>query len=440
MADDFPYDQDIAACFADRVGVAGLSHAAFERELVRTGEALDRLRTQKRDGSLPLLALPASRDDLPAIEARAAYHRERAERVVLLGTGGSSLGGQALYALADSGFGPSGGSPQLHFLDNVDPHTFDHLFRAADLARTDFIVISKSGGTAETLCQFLICLAEVVDTVGAERAADHFTVITEPGDSTLRRIARQWGMTILDHDPGIGGRFSVLSLVGLLPAAIAGLDPAAVREGAHAVLHQSLAAKKPGASDPAVGAAVNVGLWRERGIGTSVLMPYVDGLGWLAMWFRQLWAESLGKDGRGTLPVRALGTVDQHSQLQLYLAGPRDKLFTLVFAAVAGTGRVVDSDLADDPALGYLAGRTMGDLLDAEARATAETLVHHGCPVRLFRIGRLDEAAMGALMMHYMLETIVTAHLFGVDPFDQPAVEEGKLLTRKFMGEVARKG
>lgn len=440
MPSDYPYDQDIAACFDDRVGAAGLSRAAFERELASAAEALERLRAQKRDGSLPLLALPASRDDIPTIEARAAYHRERAERVVLLGTGGSSLGGQALYALADSGFGPSGGATQLHFLDNVDPHTFDHLFRAADLARTDFVVVSKSGGTAETLTQFLVCLAEVVDAVGAERAPDHFTVITEPGDSPLRRLARQWGMTILDHDPGIGGRFSVLSLVGLLPAAIAGLDPAAVREGAHAVLHQTLAATKPTASDPAVGAAINVGLWRERGVGASVLMPYVDGLGWLAMWYRQLWAESLGKDGRGTLPVNALGTVDQHSQLQLYLAGPRDKLFTVVLAAVAGTGRVVDVELAADPALDYLAGRTMGDLLDAEGRATAETLIQNGCPVRLIRIGRLDEGAMGALMMHYMLETIVAAHLLGVDPFDQPAVEEGKILTREFMAEVPRRG
>lgn len=440
MREDYPYDLEVEACFMERIGEAGLSRGAYEAELERVSGALEELRRRYDDGSLPLLSLPAETSDFPVIEARAEYHRDRAERVVVLGTGGSSLGGKSLYALADSGFGPSGDSPVVHFLDNVDPHTFDHLFRSGDLARTDFIVISKSGTTAETVTQFLACFAEVAAIVGNERAAEQFTIITEPRDNVLRRIAKARGMTVLNHHPGIGGRYSVLSLVGLLPAAIAGLDIAEVRRGAHQVLHQSLVARRPTASDPAVGAAIGIGLWRERGIGASVLMPYVDALSWFAMWYRQLWAESLGKDGNGTLPVNAVGTVDQHSQLQLYLAGPRDKMFSLVLADVAGTGMIVDPELAEDESLSYLAGRTMGDLLDAEGRATAETLVRNGCPVRIFRAGRVDEAVMGGLMMHYMLETIFAAHLLGVDPFNQPAVEEGKVLTREYMSRIAPHG
>ncbi len=436
MADDFPYEQVIEGCLVERIGDGGLGREAFDHRLAATAGALEALRRHYDGGTLPLLRLPGTRDDLPGIEARAEYHRERADDVVVLGTGGSSLGGQSLYALADAGFGPGGHAPRLHFLDNVDPHTFDHLFRAVDLAKTDFIVISKSGSTAETLTQFLICLEALVDAVGRGRAADHVTAITEPKDNVLRRLAEAWGMTVLDHDPGIGGRYSALSLVGLLPAAIAGLDVAAVREGAHAVLHATLTAETPAASDPAVGAALNVGLAEERGVSATVLMPYSDRLAWFAMWFRQLWAESLGKAGKGTLPVRAVGTVDQHSQLQLYLAGPPDKMFTIVLTEAAGTGHVVSPEFASDPALAYLAGRKMGDLLDAEQRATAETLIRNGRPTRLLKVGRVDEATMGALMMHYFLETIIAAHLWAVDPFDQPAVEEGKILTRQYLGEM----
>ncbi|MFN4090466.1 MAG: glucose-6-phosphate isomerase [Alphaproteobacteria bacterium] len=439
MADGFPYEQIIGSCLAEGIGDHGLSRGGFEAALAETVGALQGLRARHADSGLPLLRLPETRDDVPGIEARAEYHRDRAEDVVVLGTGGSSLGGQALYALTDSGFGPSGHAPRMHFLDNVDPHTFDHLFRAVDLGKTDFIVISKSGSTAETMTQFLICLAAVAETVGRARAGDHFTVITEPRDNVLRRIAEDWGMLVLDHDPDIGGRYAALSLVGLLPAAIAGLDVAQVREGAHQVLHQTLSARRPEASDPAVGAAIAIGLWREKRIGTSVLMPYSDRLAWFGMWYRQLWAESLGKDGKGTLPVRAMGTVDQHSQLQLYLAGPRDKMFTVVLTACAGRGRMVPPELAADPTLAYLAGRQMGDLLDAEGRATAETLVRNGRPTRLLHLDRVDESVMGGLMMHYFLETIIAAHLLKVDPFDQPAVEEGKVLTRDHLGAMPRR-
>jgi glucose-6-phosphate isomerase len=245
-------------------------------------------------------------------------------------------------------------------------------------------------------------------------------------------------MAALDHDPMVGGRYSVLSVVGLLPALIAGQDAVALRQGALEVLNATLGAAVPADAPAAVGAALSVAFARERGVSQMVLLHYSDILVKFGLWYRQLWAESLGKDGQGTTPVPAVGAVDQHSQLQLYLAGPRDKLYTLVLVDRAGTGRRVDPKLAADPALGYLAGRTMGDLMEAEQRATADTLVRNGRPVRILRLPRLDERALGAMMMHFMLETVLAARLMGVDPFDQPAVEEGKVLARKYLGEMAQ--
>jgi glucose-6-phosphate isomerase len=433
------YRQITDDIFARRVGARGLSDEAYQRELDATSAALQRLRQRHADGSLPLLRLPAARDDLATLRPHVERLRQSFDHVVVLGTGGSSLGGQTLLALADQGFGPRAGAPKLWFMDNVDPATFAELFARLDLARTAFIVISKSGTTAETLAQLFVVLDRLEKTVGKARIGDHLIAITEPADNSLRRIAKRIGCAVLDHDPGIGGRYSGLSLVGLLPAMIGGLDVAAVRAGAASVLDAALAARRGADSEPAIGAALSLGLWRERGIATTVLMPYLDRLGHFGLWYRQLWAESLGKQGNGTTPIRAMGTVDQHSQLQLYLGGAADKMFTLVIADTAGEGEPVRVDLTgDDTSLAYLAGRSLGDLLLAEADATAATLAKNGRPVRLLRIGKLDETVLGALMMHFFLETIITADLLGIDAFDQPAVEEGKVLTRQYLAERAR--
>jgi len=209
----------------------------------------------------------------------------------------------------------------------------------------------------------------------------------------------------------------------------------ALREGAASVLDATLRAAHPRDAAPILGAAVSVALAQERGIATTVLMPYVDRLAAFGLWFRQLWAESLGKDGKGTTPVRAVGVIDQHSQLQLYLAGPVDKMFTLVTLDMAGQGELMPPDLAGDPGLAYLDGRRMGDLLDAEQRATAATLIRNGRPTRLIHLARLDERSLGVLLMHFMLETIAAAELWGVNAFDQPAVEEGKVLARQYLSE-----
>ncbi len=268
------------------------------------------------------------------------------------------------------------------------------------------------------------------------RIGDNFLGISEPPAGRrngLRELLAPDRVGVLDHDPNVGGRYSVLTNVGLLPAALAGIDPAAVRSGAAVALAPVLAGKAPAEVPACVGAALSVALAQARGKTISVLMAYADRLERLTRWYVQLWAESLGKGGKGTTPIGALGPVDQHSQLQLYIAGPRDKLFTIVTVAAAGRGPRMDAKLAALAGEPDFAGKTMGDLVAAQGRATAETLIKNGCPVRTIHLARLDATSLGELLMHCMLETIIAAHLLAVDPFDQPAVEEGKVLAKKYL-------
>lgn len=428
------YKQDTAFCLAENIGPSGLGDEDYIDLLKSAEGALEILRARYGDNSQPFLHLPETSQDLDALEEVAERYCESYDDIVVLGTGGSSLGGKTFCDLA----APAGAEqPRLHFMDNIDPASFDHLFRQVRPERTGFIVISKSGGTAETLTQFLYCLDLFRNALDQDELLNHFTIITEPGERPLRQLAEQFGFNIIDHDPGVGGRFSALSPVGMLPALIAGLEATELRSGALSVLKPILDGVSASEYAPAIGAALNVGLAKKCGVTATVIMPYLDQLNCFGLWFRQLWAESLGKNGEGTTPINALGTVDQHSQLQLYLDGPKDKMFTLILAKVAGSGGVVEADLAATPALDYLAGRRMGDLLAAEQQATAQTLINKCLPTRTLTIERLDEQTLGALMMHFMLETVIAADLLGVNAFDQPAVEDGKILAREYLANMA---
>ena len=436
-----PYRQSIAGCLEGAVGPYGLSEAALGRWLERLAPAIARLKDGYRSRRLPHLVVPEETADI--VQAEAAYARlaRDAHAIVFFGTGGSSLGGQTLAQLA--GWNIPGSAdlaqkrrPRTRFYDNLDAHTLAaSLGSFDDPAVVRFVVISKSGGTPETLVQALAALAAVKAAGLESRIPELFLGITEPRvegrANGLRTLFEQHGIPLLDHHPGIGGRFSVFTNVGLLPAIARGLDARAVRAGARTVLAALVAAEGPHAFAPALGAAVAVALAREKGIRVQVMMPYSDRLGRFAHWFAQLWAESLGKDGQGTQPVACLGPVDQHSQLQLFMDGPHEHLITVVRAPCAGTGPRIDAGLAGAAGLSYLAGRTAGDLVAAQAEAVPQALLRAGRPVRTFDLARLDETGLGALMMHMMVETILAAHLMGVDPFDQPAVELAKQLTRE---------
>jgi glucose-6-phosphate isomerase len=418
MASAFPFSVSLELT---KSGPAAPSSPEFASALSRAERALADLISAKP--GLELFDVVARTDDLDAARKVADVLKKDTSAVFVLGIGGSSLGGQALKDLA------VGGKPEVHFFDNPDPIAYERALKTADLKTTRFVAISKSGGTPETLAQTLIAAEALKAAGGGKHLAQHFVVITEPRDSALRKFAASIGCPVLDHPIGIGGRYSVLTVVGLLPALLMGLDAGALRAGARAVLERAHSEKSP----PALGAAQHWALAEKGELHESVLWCYSDRLKTFGPWWRQLWAESLGKDGKGTTPVAVLGPVDQHSQLQLFLGGPGGKLFTLIDCATKGQGPVVPAEGANALGLSYLAGRRLGDLIDAEARATAESLARRGRPVRRITVPTLDERALGALFMQYMLETILMGKLMGVDPFDQPAVEEGKVLARKYL-------
>jgi glucose-6-phosphate isomerase len=423
---------------AERIGAEGVAAGDLADAIGRTGVALDWLRARHADGGLPLLRLPAETGDLAATQEAARRLAQGATDIVLLGTGGSSLGGQALAQLAGHavpGLGLLRDGPRLHFMDNLDPTTFAALLERLPLPQTRFVAISKSGGTGETLMQTIAVLDALKGAGLAPRIPDLFLGLSEPirdgKPNGLRALLGAHKVAMLEHHPGVGGRFSVLTNVGLLPAAILGLDIRAIRAGAHAALATVLDQRAASEVPAAVGAALSVALARGKPI--AVMLAYADRLERFARWYVQLWAESLGKDRKGTTPLAALGPVDQHSQLQLFIAGPRDKLFTIVTVAAAGLGPRMSADLARLAGEPDFAGRTMGDLVAAQGRATAETLARNGCPVRTIHLERLDATSLGELLTHFMLETIIAAHLLGIDAFDQPAVEEGKVLAKRYL-------
>ena len=418
-------------CFKEKTGTHGIRREQLEQLLERLAPSMAKLASRQNPGANPLLDIAEQSEDFEAIESLARELRKRFSTIIVAGTGGSGLSGRTLTSLV-----PYARKPDVHFLENIDPDMMDPLLARLDIEETCFLVISKSGATAETLSQFYTLLEYAKSSLGKEKAREHFIVITQPGSSPLRDTAKSHGMLLLDHAPDIGGRFCIFTNVGLLPAALAGLDIRAIRRGAQTVVAQLDSAGNPNDCCPAFGAALQYAFIQE-GFPITVMLPYAERLAGFSSWYRQNWAESLGKQGRGSTPIRAIGTTDQHSQLQLYLDGPKDKLFHMIMLTRKGTGRKISAP--DMPQLSYLKDKTLGDVMAAEQKATFESLVNNRCPVRLFKLDSLTEESMGALLMHFMLEIILMAELLQVNPFDQPAVEEGKILARDYLlkGELA---
>ncbi len=435
-----PYRQSIAGCLSGAIGEHGLGEADLMRWLAKLEPALHALKDDYATGRLPLLKVPEETADLEAAETAFETLIDGAETVVFFGTGGSGLGGQTLaqlggWNLPGVSCAPRGSRPRTRFYDNLDAVTLSGGLSDLDFAKTRFVVTSKSGGTTETLVQLAATLSAIKAAGQESLIPKLFLGITEPDKpdkaNGLRALLASLGVPMLEHHTGIGGRFSCLTNVGLLPAIARGLDARKIRAGARQVVESLLSSPFPAAFAPAIGAATAVALSKERGIRTLVMMPYADRLGRFSEWYVQLWAESLGKNGEGTSPIPALGPVDQHSQLQLFMDGPREIFVTLVRTACAGEGPVIEGEIARAAGQPFLAGKTIGDVVDAQSHAIAEALGQAGRPVRTFDIDRLDERSMGALLMHFMLETILAGRLLDIDPFDQPAVELAKVLTRE---------
>lgn len=399
---------------------------------------------RRQQGELPFFDLPNDTAMLEDVVALATELRSRFATLIVLGIGGSALGTTALFrALRPLGHNlmsaeARDGLPRLFILDNVDPDGFAAHLDLCDPLTTGFFVISKSGATVETACQFMVARHWVEAAVGPDWR-EHFILITDPVSGGLRAMADSRGYRSCAIPSGVGGRFSVFTPVGLLPLACVGVDVRRLLAGAAdfapRVCHDDLA------TNPAYLNAALHYLAYGRGLHISVMMPYSDRLRDLADWFRQLWAESLGKRYNlygdlcqvGPTPVNALGTTDQHSQVQLYMEGPVDKLLTFI------TVEQFDRDLPipshpDSSALDYLAEHSMGELIRMEQLATAAALSKNRRPHCTLRIPRVTEETLGALVYLFEVQTLFAGGLFEVNPLDQPGVEEGKKFTYALMG------
>lgn len=379
----------------------------------------------------PALSLPYKTDDLDEILEHAKRIAATSEDVLVLGIGGSSLGGQALIQAC----GPyPDDQPTVTFPDNLAPVGFPHLLSGLNPEHTHVIAISKSGNTMETHAQLAITM-EWLSQAHCE-FKDHITVVTEPKPSALSKLAGLHDLPSLEHSIALGGRFSVLSIVGLLPAAVAGVDIAQVRMGARAVVDQMKSAKTVQDIPSAIGAAHIISQHKQNNLGISVLLPYADRLSKFGDWYCQLWAESLGKAGHGTTPVVALGPLDQHSQLQLYMEGPKDKSFSFITIDRADNPAMHLPHTLNDIGMDSLAGLTLHDLVKAMSEGTRHALTEIGQPVRHAHIHALNEESIGALFMHFLLETLFGGALLGVDPYGQPGVERCKILASEFLEKL----
>ena len=410
-------------------------------------EAHTAVEARRSQGDLGFLDLPHASETVEQVKTLADGFGQWFEDVVVLGIGGSGLGAKALR---DALLGPFWNDqsdeerdhfPRLHVIDNPDPCTMRGLLGRVDPARTLFNVVSKSGATAETMAQYLYVRSCVEDAVGAEKARGHFLFTTDPTTGALRRIGEAEEIPMLPVPENVGGRFSVLSPVGLLPAAVCGIDVDGLLAGAAAMEERC---RSDVLSENPAGVLATLlhhaDTAQRRPI--HVLMPYSDRLRSLALWFQQLWAESLGKsrtlDGTaklvGPTPVAALGATDQHSFLQLLMEGPHDKVVVFVEVADHGVDATIPQRHPEMPELSYLGGHSLGELINTERRAPAEALRLEGRANATFHMSRITAETVGELLMVLQIATVYAGALYDVNPLDQPGVELSKRLTYGLMG------
>ncbi len=360
------------------------------------------------------------------------------DAIIHVGIGGSALGNLMLNkALLPEYFNElprSERGPRFYLADNPDPTKTRAIWERARGGSVALIGVSKSGATAETMSQFLWFRDRLEEEFGAGNATEHLLVITDPEKGIFREFARATGCRSLVIEPSVGGRYSVLSACGLTSAAALGIDVVALLDGAQK-MKRLLAARCGVKDNPAWILAAFHRYHELAGRPMAVLMPYSSKLETFAEWFAQLWGESLGKQGKGTTPVRATGAIDQHSQLQLYAEGPDDKAYT--FVNVSDPGDEIVLPPIRDASLGsllYMSGKGMGEMLRLEAKSTASALVKAGRPVAWIDMATLDARTLGALIFFYEYTTALTGRLMRIDPFDQPGVEQGKKYTYGLMG------
>ena len=448
---------DISRALAKGVGADhGITQAELDAIEPRVLKMHKILRHERKTGKYGFYDLYKDKAVFAAVtEAASHFNSFGYENLVVLGIGGSALGITALntalnppyYNMLDAA--ARGGRPRLFVMDNIDPDTFAQMMRLCPPEKTLYNVISKSGETAETMIQLLTIIEPLEKAVGRDHVKYHLVVTSSPEGkhapkSLLHPVTKKYGLTSFAIPLNVGGRFSVFSPVGLFPAAVLGMDIAAMAAGCAAM--DARCGKASLYENPAyLRAAIHYLMDTAKGKNMSVIMPYVDALRDVADWYRQIWAESLGKryslDGAevfaGQTPVRALGATDQHSQVQLYREGPNDKIFTVIETRRFQTTLCVPDTLHEVHGLGYLRRTTMNKLMDAELHGTIDALTISKRPVITISMPVVNANTVAQLLYMLEVETAMAGRLYNVNTFDQPGVEEGKHIARRRMGGAA---
>jgi glucose-6-phosphate isomerase len=422
----------------------GIPRIAFDKAADSSKHIVDDVQRAHTAGKLGFGDLPSDERVVKAVNDFAATHTY--PNVLVLGIGGSALGPAALDAALNT---PNSGR-RLIALDNIDPDFIRDTLDSIAPQDTIVNVIAKSGVTAETMATFAVVRQWLNESLGDAKARERVVVTTDPAKGDLLAIAQQEKYPVFSIPPNVGGRFSVLTPVGILPAALMGFDVPALMHGAR---NAAARARNPFFENPAlVSAFIQFVLERERAKRILVLFPYSQPLWKFAFWFKQLWGESLGKKmdrrGRevyyGQTPTAALGVTDQHSQLQLFIEGPHDKAFIFWDVKQFRNPVPIEHPFSSFDSMGYLQNKTLTDLFRAEKRATEIALTESGRPNATVTVDRINAEAMGELIMFSQYFTAYAGEFYDIDAFDQPGVEYGKKLTFAMMGragfrEYARK-
>ena len=441
---------DFNPMMAEYVGEHGIPRAVMEKMAGAMRDAYAMVEANRGKGMQGWMTLPYDQDEvLSAIEKTAARVREEFDAFVVLGIGGSALGPAAVHqALRHLHYNElpkeKRGGPRLYIEDNIDPERMAALLDVIDLEKTCFNVITKSGGTAETMSQYLIVLDLLKKAVGDDYRR-HIIVTTSKEKGFLTKIARQEGYETFYIPDGVGGRFSELCPVGLVAAAVTGVDIRGLVAGAKAM--DERCASDDAWKNPALFEAGLMYAAMGKGMNMSVMMPYADSLKLISDWYAQLWAESLGKnltlDGKpchvGQTPIKAVGVTDQHSQLQLYTEGPFDKVITFLKVEAFRAETPIPHGCDDVPTIAFLGGKSHNQLIEAERQGTEYAIYRSGHVSQTITLPSVNAETIGQLLYFLELVTAYTGALLNIDAFNQPGVEESKVASYAVMGYESEK-
>ena len=439
---------DFSHMMSDFVGQSrGITRGEIDELIPRALEIAGNIEAKREAGEWGFYQLPYDMETADNVRQMASSFQRKCDDFVVLGTGGSALGGIALFRalrhplhnlLSKS---DRGGTPRVFFLNNVDPTTFSSVLDFINLERTVFNVITKSGSTAETVSQFLIVRQMIAERLGKESVREHLVVTTGVKDGQLRTLVEEGGYPLLSIPENVAGRFSVLSPVGLFPAAMSGIDILELLAGARH-MDERCQSNQLWQNPAYLGGALHYLSDVSKGLNIAVMMPYSDALIQVAYWFRQLWAESLGKaettSGKtvnvGQTPVVALGVTDQHSQLQLYSEGPYNKLITFLLVENSGDTVPIPPQPGQREGISYLGGHSLEELMKVEAQATQFALAKAGRSNMSFILPEINPFTIGQLLFLLEVQTVFASGLYDVNPMDQPGVEASKHYTYGMMG------